>query len=77
MVGDIVKKICNKKLLLLAAMLLAAVAEPSFAIDTSDFTGIVGSSGDAATAIEEVGAAMLGLAGVAITFKWAKAAIFG
>ncbi|WP_413114120.1 major capsid protein [Thaumasiovibrio sp. DFM-14] len=34
-------------------------------------------SGDGASAISDVGGALIGLAGLAVVFKWVKGAIFG
>ena len=51
-------------------------ATPAFAaIDTSAATTAITTDGGAA--ISEIGQAMLGLAAIAIVFKWAKGAIFG
>jgi len=45
------------------------------AIDTTAATGAL--TTDAGGAITAIGTAMLGLAAIAVAFKWAKAAIFG
>lgn len=44
-------------------------------IDVTSATSII--SGDGQAAIVAIGGVMLGLAAVAVVFKWAKAAIFG
>ncbi len=54
--------------------LLASTASQA-AIDVSGPIGVIGTDGTAA--VTAIGGAMLGLAAVAIVFKWAKAAIFG
>lgn len=54
---------------------LAAASEPTSGVDVSEAVGVL--SGDGSDAIKQVGGAMLGLAGLAVTFKWAKAAFFG
>jgi len=59
----------------------AAVAGTLFAggamaaIDTTAATTAI--TGDAGGAVTAIGTAMLGLAAIAVAFKWAKAAIFG
>jgi len=45
------------------------------AIDTTAATTAI--TGDAGGAVTAIGTAMLGLAAMAVAFKWAKAAIFG
>lgn len=56
--------------------LTVAVSTPALAaIDTSAATTAITTDGGAA--ISEIGQAMLGLAAIAIVFKWAKGAIFG
>ncbi|EHC03943.1 hypothetical protein Sbal625DRAFT_4373 [Shewanella baltica OS625] len=63
--------------LVLVASLGVAVVAPSAsaAIDVSAATTAITTDGGAA--ISEIGIAMLGLAAIAIVFKWAKGAIFG
>lgn len=64
-----------KKLLVVTA-LAAVSATPAFAaIDVSSATTAITTDGTAA--ITEIGGALIGLAGVAVVFKWAKGAIFG
>lgn len=54
----------------------AALSSPSFAaIDVTSATTAI--TTDGTVAISEIGGALIGLAGVAIVFKWAKGAIFG
>lgn len=62
-------------LVLVASLGVAAVAPSAFAIDVSAATTAITTDGGAA--ISEIGIAMLGLAAIAIVFKWAKGAIFG
>ena len=58
------------------ATLLAFLSAPAFAaIDVSAATTSITTDGTAA--ITAIGGALLGLAGVAVVFKWAKASIFG
>lgn len=52
-----------------------AFASTPPAIDVSSAVNSI--STDATAAVSSIGVALLGLAGVAIAFKWAKAAIFG
>lgn len=61
--------------LISSGVLLSVSTVAGAAVDVSAATDII--SGDATTAIESVGAAILALAGLAIAFKWAKASIFG
>jgi uncharacterized membrane protein len=63
------------KLRLLLAVLIATAISPAFAIDVTAATGMIDS--DATDAITTIGQSMMGLAGLAIAFKWAKASIFG
>lgn len=67
-----------KKLLsvISAVVLATAVASPAMAaIDVSAATTAL--TTDGTSAITTVGGALLTLAGVAVVFKWAKAAFFG
>ncbi|MEL4257709.1 major capsid protein [Shewanella xiamenensis] len=66
-----------KKYLVSAVALGSAVAasSASAAIDVTAATTAITTDGSAA--ITAVGGAMLGLAAIAIVFKWAKGAIFG
>lgn len=67
-----------KKLALVCAAFVvgAAVASPALAaIDVSAATTAL--TTDGTSAIQTVGTALLTLAGVAVVFKWAKAAFFG
>jgi len=61
-----------KKLYALVGLLGATSAQA--AIDT---TGVVTALGDITTAVTAIGGVLLTAAAVAVTFKWAKAAIFG
>lgn len=63
--------------LVFASTLALAIAAPSAmaAIDVTPATTVISTDGGAA--ITGVGQTMLGLAAIAIVFKWAKAAIFG
>jgi len=61
---------------ILAAVIAGAASTPAFAaIDVSSATTAITTDGTAA--ISEIGGALIGLAGVAVVFKWAKGAIFG
>ncbi|MFG0772513.1 major capsid protein [Vibrio plantisponsor] len=54
----------------------AVLASPAFAaIDVSSATTAITEDGGAA--IAAIGGALIGLAGTAVVFKWAKGAIFG
>jgi hypothetical protein len=66
-----------KKILLSSSVVLASLfSAASFAvIDVSDATTSITTDGTAA--ITAVGGALIGLAGVAVVFKWVKGAIFG
>lgn len=66
-----------KKILLSSSVVLASLfSAASFAvIDVSDATTSIATDGTAA--ITAVGGALIGLAGVAVVFKWVKGAIFG
>lgn len=67
-----------KKLAVIAAAVIATAvaASPAMAaIDVSAATTALGTDGS--DAIETVGSAMLTLSGIAVVFKWAKAAFFG
>lgn len=55
--------------------LATAVSPAMAAIDVSGATTALTTNGT--TAIETVGTALLTLAGIAVVFKWAKAAFFG
>ncbi|MFA0156110.1 major capsid protein [Vibrio sp. 10N.261.46.A3] len=66
---------------LTALLVTASLSAPSFA-EGEATTSIVDDAvstitTDGTAAIIAVGGAMLGLAAIAITFKWAKASIFG
>ncbi len=61
--------------LLTAFALLAFAGVSSAAIDVTAATTSISSDGTAA--ITAIGGALVGLAGVAVVFKWAKGAIFG
>ncbi|AQS36124.1 hypothetical protein Sps_00935 [Shewanella psychrophila] len=59
-------------------LMLLTVAMPSTALAAIDVTDAVTSiTTDGGAAIAAIGGAMIGLAAIAIVFKWAKAAIFG
>lgn len=61
---------------LMVAFLAASVSSPAMAaIDVTAATTTIGTDGGAA--ISGIGQAMLGLAAIAVVFKWAKGAIFG
>ncbi|HDM8168476.1 TPA: hypothetical protein P0E23_001070 [Vibrio harveyi] len=63
-----------KNLTLIA--LLALSTSPAFAaIDVTAATTTI--TTDGGSAISEVGQALIGLAALAVVFKWAKGAIFG
>lgn len=62
------------KVLLGLALMVAASASQA-AVDVSAATTAISTDGTAA--ITAVGGALIGLAGVAVVFKWAKGAIFG
>lgn len=69
-----------KKLLILSGVVIASVAlgDTAFAstsIDVSNATGTM--DGDGQAAISAIGASIMGMAGIAIGYKWAKGAIFG
>lgn len=67
----------KKQIVVLSSVFLSAVAvSPAFAaIDVSAATTALVTDGT--TAISAVGVALLTLAGVAVVYKWAKAAFFG
>lgn len=52
-----------------------AAASAHAAIDVTAATSAISTDGTAA--ITAIGGALIGLAGVAVVFKWAKGAIFG
>lgn len=66
-----------RTLLVVAATVGVAIAAPSAmaAIDIETATSVV--SADGTAVITKVGGVMLGLAALAVVFKWAKAAFFG
>lgn len=69
-------KFTLKNIVLASTTAVATVALPaSAAIDVSGVVTTITTDGGAAVAA--IGGAMLALAAIAITFKWAKAAIFG
>jgi len=55
---------------------VAALAVPFVASAAIDTTDAVASLGEAETAIGVVGGAILGLAGVALAYRWVKATFF-
>lgn len=67
----------KKQIVVLSAVFLSAVAaSPAMAaIDVSAATTALVTDGTAA--ISAVGVALLTLAGIAVVYKWAKAAFFG
>ena len=72
----------TKKGLIMAGILAGSLVAPSvFAeilpgqVDASSATAILESDG--LTSIKNIGGTMLGLAAVAVTIKWVKAALFG
>ena len=66
----------KKTIIFLAASLALAASVPSFAaVDVSSATTSITTDGTAA--ITAIGSALIGLAGVAVVFKWVKGAIFG
>lgn len=72
----------NKKHFSIAVVLvgvaLASLLSPeiaSAAVDVSAATDSISTDGTAA--VTAIGGALVGLAGVAVVFKWAKGAIFG
>jgi len=67
----------NKNLLLtfLAFLSFFVGADAMAAIDVTAATTSITTDGTAA--ITSIGGALIGLAGVALVFKWAKGAIFG
>ena len=62
----------RKKVALLGAPLVAVAAPSMAAVDASVTTAIT----DAGTDVATIGAAMLGLAVIAMTYKWLKASFF-
>jgi len=65
-----------KSIMLAMAFMMAFLSVPAFAaIDVSAATTSITTDGTAA--ITAVGGALIGLAGVAVVFKWVKGAIFG
>lgn len=65
----------GKKIAAVAVVTLLS-ASPVFAeVDVTAATTSI--TGDGTTAITAVGSALIGLAGVAVVFKWIKGAIFG
>jgi hypothetical protein len=65
----------KKQAVLLLTLLVAAVAPAYAAIDVTSATTAITTDGTAA--ITAIGGALIGLAGVAVVFKWVKGAIFG
>ncbi|MGF1845325.1 major capsid protein [Vibrio clamense] len=64
------------KKLLVGVALTAVASTPAFAaIDVSAATTAITTDGTAA--VTSIGQALIGLAGVAVVFKWAKGSIFG
>jgi len=65
-----------KTALIGTAVAALAVTEPSLAaIDTSTATNYITTDGE--VAITAVGTALIGLAGLAVVFRWIKGSIFG
>lgn len=63
---------------LLVTTLLTTLSSSAFALDQVALDATLATlTTDGTAALTSVGGAMIGLAGVAIVFKWAKAAIFG
>ena len=62
----------RSKVALLGAPLVAVAAPSMAAVDASVTTAIT----DAGTDVATIGAAMLGLAVIAMTYKWLKASFF-
>jgi hypothetical protein len=73
--GAFVSRFISLVFLLFALLFGLDAFATTSSIDVSAAVSTI--SGDATAAVSSVGAAMLGLAGVAIGFKWAKAAFFG
>lgn len=65
----------NILMFLFASVLTVFSGLASAAIDVTAATTAISTDGTAA--ITAIGGALIGLAGVAIVFKWAKGAIFG
>ncbi len=64
-----------KKYIVIAALAALSTSPAFAAIDVTGATTAISTDGSAA--ISEIGGAMLGLAALAVVFKWAKASIFG
>lgn len=67
-----------KKIISLSAVVGTAIlasTPAAAAIDVTAATTAISTDGSAA--ITEIGQALIGLAGLAVVFKWAKGAIFG
>lgn len=71
------KSLKNIMLVLLSSLfvLLGFAGTASAAVDVSAAVSSI--TGDGVAAVSAIGVALLTLSGVAIAFKWAKAAIFG
>lgn len=69
------KKLLNNFVTKASALLLVSIASAHAVVDVSAATTTLTTEGGAAITL--VGQAMLTLAGIAIAFKWAKAAFFG
>ena len=68
----------QKNLLVVLMGLLAAFAQSAFATAISvDVSAVTEQLLEINTAVAAVGAALLVAAAIAVTFKWAKATIFG
>lgn len=68
-----IKSIAKKVAL---ASVAVVVTSPAFAdIDVTAATTAISTDGTAA--VTAIGTALIGLAGVAVVFKWVKAAVFG
>lgn len=65
----------NKKSIALGAAAACVSSISHAAIDVTAATTAITTDGSAA--ISSVGQALIGLAGLAVVFKWVKAAIFG
>lgn len=72
------KKALTSKRAKVAAVVTGFVASSGFAQAAIDVTGATTAiTTDGTAAVSSIGTAMLGLAAVAVVFKWAKASIFG
>lgn len=60
---------------LVAVSLASSVASAAGSVDASAVISQI--SGDGTAALTGVGGAIIGLAGIAVVFKWVKGAIFG